>query len=94
MCAPRPTATGPGHFIFLLGWWLIEENEGIGLSQGVDIAGSVLISAALMLGVYAIVTAAGQGWTSAHTLGFGGASLALLAGFVVVESRVKNPIMP
>ena len=48
----------------LLGWWLIEENEGIGLSQGVDIAGSVLISAALMIGVYAIVTAAGQGWTT------------------------------
>ena len=78
----------------LLGWWLIEENKGIGLSQGVDVAGSVLITSALMLGVYAIVTAAEQGWTSAHTLGFGGASLALLAGFVLFESRVKNPIMP
>jgi MFS family permease len=35
----------------LLGWWLIDENEGIGLSQGVDIAGSILVSAAVMLGV-------------------------------------------
>ena len=47
-----------------------------------------------MIGVYAIVTAAGQGWTSAHTIGFGGAAVALIAGFIVVESRVKNPIMP
>src|SRR6266566_353730 len=32
-----------GAGTLLLGWWLIEENKGIGLSQGVDVAGSVLI---------------------------------------------------
>src|SRR4029077_16237718 len=62
----------------LLGSWLIEEHEGIGLSQGVDIAGSILVTAAMMLGVYSIVTAAEQGWASAHTIGFGGAALLLL----------------
>ena len=35
---------------------------------------------ALMLGVYTIVEAADYGWGSAHTLGFGAAALALLAG--------------
>jgi EmrB/QacA subfamily drug resistance transporter len=78
----------------LLGWWLIEEHEGLGLSRGFDVAGSILVSAAMMLGVYAIVTAAEMGWTSVHTLGFGGAAIVLLATFFVVEARVENPILP
>jgi EmrB/QacA subfamily drug resistance transporter len=78
----------------LLGSWLIEEHEGLGLSQGVDIVGSILISAAMVIGIYAIVTAAEMGWTSAHTLGFGGAAIVLLATFFVVEARIENPILP
>jgi len=77
-----------------LGAWLIEENRGLGLRQGVDVAGAALITAALMLGVYAIVTAADQGWTSLHTLGFGAASLALVAIFVALQARLRNPLMP
>lgn len=83
-----------GVVTMLLGWWLIEENEGLGLSRGVDVAGSILVSAAMMLGVYAIVTAAEMGWTSVHTLGFGAAAILLLATFFVVEARLENPIMP
>ena len=77
-----------------LGAWLIDENEGIGLGQGVDIAGAILITSALMLGVYTIVTAADYGWTSVHTLGLGGAALALVAAFVLLESRLANPLVP
>src|ERR1700687_5552122 len=83
-----------GLATILLGWWLIEENEGAGLSRDVDIAGSILVSAAMMVGVYAIVTASDQGWASAHTLGFGAAALLLLIAFVALESRIKNPILP
>src|SRR4029077_9773057 len=72
----------------LLGSWLIEEHEGIGLSRGVDVAGSILVTAAMMLGVYSIVTAADQGWGSAHTIGFGGAAALLLVAFFVVEARL------
>ena len=78
----------------LLGWWLIEEQEGLGLRRGVDVAGSILVSAAVMVGVYAIVTAAEMGWSSAHTLGFGAAAIALLTTFFVVEARITNPILP
>src|SRR5437879_8634580 len=46
-----------GVATLVLGAWLIEENEGLGLSQGVDLLGAVLITASLMLGVYGIVTA-------------------------------------
>ncbi len=83
-----------GVLTLVLGAWLIEENEGLGLSQGVDLLGAVLITASLILGVYGIVTAADYGWTSSHTLGLVGAALGLGAVFVLLESRLQNPLMP
>jgi EmrB/QacA subfamily drug resistance transporter len=83
-----------GIATFISGAVLIDETEGIGIRQGVDIAGSVLVTAAMVLGVYSIVTAAEYGWASAHTLGFGGAALTLLASFLLLEARLSNPIMP
>jgi EmrB/QacA subfamily drug resistance transporter len=83
-----------GVATFLAGVRLIDETDGIGLAQGVDVAGSILVTAAMVLGVYAIVTAATFGWTSAHTLGFGGAASGLLVAFLALESRIDNPILP
>jgi EmrB/QacA subfamily drug resistance transporter len=83
-----------GIATFVLGSALIEENEGIGLRRGVDWLGSILVTAALMLGVYAIVTSTESGWGSVHTLGFGGTAVALLAAFVALEARLANPILP
>jgi EmrB/QacA subfamily drug resistance transporter len=83
-----------GIVALVLGWILIEENEGIGLSGGVDVLGSILITLATMLGAFAIVKSTDYGVGSARTLGTAGASLALLVAFLVVESRVTNPIMP
>jgi EmrB/QacA subfamily drug resistance transporter len=83
-----------GVLTMFFGSWLIKENEGVGLSHGVDVAGAVLVTAAVMSGVYAIVTSADYGWTSPHTFGFGGASLALLAAFALLEARLRNPLVP
>ena len=83
-----------GVIAFVLGWLLIEENEGIGLAGGVDIAGSVLITLATMSGAFAIVKSTEYGLFSARTLGVGGASLVLLAAFLTLEGRLANPIMP
>ena len=83
-----------GVATIVLGWWLIDEHEGLGLRRGVDVVGSTLVSAAMVIGIYGIVTAAEMGWTSAHTLGFGGAAIVLLAAFFVVEARLENPILP
>jgi MFS family permease len=83
-----------GVLAFVLGSALIEENEGIGLSGGVDVLGSILITAATMLGAFAIVKSSEYGIGSARTLGISAASLALLAGFLALESRIANPIMP
>jgi EmrB/QacA subfamily drug resistance transporter len=83
-----------GALAFLLGSALIEENEGIGLAGGVDVAGSILITLATMLGAFAIVKSSEYGLFSARTLGVGGASLALLGAFLLLEARLANPIMP
>jgi len=83
-----------GVATFLLGAILIDETESIGLRHGVDIAGSILVTAAMALGVYAIVTAGAYGWASTHTIGFGAAAVVLLVSFLVLEGRIANPIMP
>jgi EmrB/QacA subfamily drug resistance transporter len=83
-----------GIAVLALGARLIENRPGTGLRGGVDVAGSVLVTSAMMLAVYAIVTAAQHGWVSPHTLGFGGAAAILLAAFFWLESRIENPILP
>jgi MFS family permease len=83
-----------GVAVLALGARLIENRPGLGLKGGVDATGSVLVTAAMMILVYAIVTAADHGWASAHTLGFAGAGAILLAAFGVWESRIENPILP
>ena len=85
---PIGVATG------LLALRLVGDDEGIGLRAGADIPGAVLITGSLMLGVYTILEVGGQGWTSLQTLGLGAVSLARLAGFIVRESRIPNPLMP
>jgi EmrB/QacA subfamily drug resistance transporter len=77
-----------------LGARLIKETRAIGLGQGVDVLGSLLVTAALMLLVYGIVTSPDHGWGSAHTVGYTGGGLLLLAGFFAWESRVANPVFP
>jgi EmrB/QacA subfamily drug resistance transporter len=73
---------------------VVEGDEGIGFKQGADILGAVLVTGALMLGVYTILEAGDQGWGSAQTLGLGGISIALLVAFIARQGRIPNPIMP
>jgi len=73
---------------------LVEDGKGIGLARGKDVPGAVLITAALMLGVYTILEAGAQGWGSAHTLGLGAVSLALAAAFVRREATAEDPLVP
>jgi EmrB/QacA subfamily drug resistance transporter len=78
----------------LLARRLIEDDHGLGLSEGADAPGAVLVTAALMLGVYTIVGAADHGWTSGRTLGLGAVSLVLLVAFVVRQARIEKPLIP
>ena len=59
-----------------------------------DIAGAVSVTAGLALLVYTLVDANDAGWGSTQTLVLGGIALALLAAFLVIESRTRHPLMP
>ena len=83
-----------GVVAFGLGVILVPENRGLGVRQGIDVLGSVLVTAGLMLGIYAVVKSSENGWGSARTLIPLVAGLALIAGFLALEARIKNPIMP
>jgi EmrB/QacA subfamily drug resistance transporter len=74
---------------------LLDQDTGIGYREGADIPGAVLITAALMVGVFTIVKpAAEEGWTAGHTLVLGAVSAALLAGFVLREATARRPLVP
>jgi EmrB/QacA subfamily drug resistance transporter len=74
---------------------LIENDKGIGIREGADTPGAVLITSALMLGVFTIVKpAADYGWGSGRTLLFGAGSLLLLAAFVAREATAAKPLIP
>jgi EmrB/QacA subfamily drug resistance transporter len=83
-----------GAATFVLGRALIQDDHGLGFGHGVDWLGSLLVTTSLMSGIYAIVEATTHAWVSASVLGFGALSAALMATFLVVESRIANPIMP
>ena len=83
-----------GIATLILGRFLIVENIGLGIRQGVDWVGSALITVSVMVAIYGVVTATTYGWVSAHTLGVLGIALALFVFFMVLESRLANPIMP
>ena len=78
----------------LLARRLVEDTEGIGLGEGADIPGAVLLTGGLMLGVYNILQISEQGWGSSQTLVLGTVSMALVAAFVWRQARIENPLMP
>jgi EmrB/QacA subfamily drug resistance transporter len=59
-----------------------------------DVPGALTSTAGLLALVYGFTRAQTDGWGSAPTLGFVLGGVALLALFVIVESRSKNPLLP
>ena len=83
-----------GIVTLVLSLRLLPNDKGLGFGAGADVAGALLLVASLMLVVYAIVEAATDGWSSAHTLGFGGAGVVLLLAFLARQATAANPLMP
>ncbi|MFJ4185638.1 DHA2 family efflux MFS transporter permease subunit [Kitasatospora sp. NPDC089509] len=78
----------------LLALRVLAPDRGPGLRAGVDAPGAALITAALMLGIYAIVGTGGHGWTSPRTLLLGALAFALLAAFTLRQARAARPLLP
>jgi len=73
---------------------MLESDRGIGVGKGADVLGAILVTAALMLGVYTIVESSSYGLGSLHTIGFGALSIALLTAFAARQAFGRNPILP
>jgi len=83
-----------GVLVCVLSLRLLPSERAQATSRRLDVAGAVTVTVALMLAVYAIVNGNQNGWTSAETLGLLGGAVALLALFLVIESRVPSPLVP
>jgi EmrB/QacA subfamily drug resistance transporter len=84
-----------GVVVYALTRRWVPATEGIGWRRGADVLGAVLVTSALMLGVWTIVSPAAElGWGAARTQVAGLASLALLAAFVVRQATAAQPLMP
>ncbi|GGL30053.1 MFS transporter [Nocardia jinanensis] len=73
---------------------VLPADHATGTARRPDLPGAALVTAGLMLGIYTVVEIENHGWTSGHTLGFGAVSLALLAVFVLRQSRIGDPLLP
>jgi EmrB/QacA subfamily drug resistance transporter len=83
-----------GVAVALLSLRLLPGRQGEAGTGKLDVAGAATVTASLMLAVYAIVNGNQNGWSSAETLGLLAAAVALLALFLLIESRVSSPLMP
>jgi EmrB/QacA subfamily drug resistance transporter len=78
----------------LLAMRLVESRPGIGIREGADAPGAVLVTAGLMLAVYTILGVEEHGWTSARTLLLAAVAIGLVAVFVLRQARIEKPLMP
>ena len=83
-----------GAAALLLAPRVVPESRLATARRRYDPFGAVTVTGGLSLLVYAISTAPQAGWGTARTVALLAASVALLAAFVVIETRVEAPLMP
>jgi EmrB/QacA subfamily drug resistance transporter len=74
-----------GVAALLLAVRVVEADRGTGLREGLDVLGAVLVTAAVMLGVYGISATA---WVASA------AAVALLVAFAVRQAKARTPLLP
>ncbi|MDP5311639.1 MFS transporter [Streptomyces poriferorum] len=84
----------PIGVLVLIGAALLLAEGRAGERSRIDFLGAVLVTAGLASVAYGIVQTEESGWTAAATLVPLLGGLALLALFVLVESRTAKPLMP
>lgn len=63
-------------------------------ARHLDFAGAITVTASFILAVYAIVNGNTTGWLSGQTIGLLAAAVVLMILFLVIEARVRVPLMP
>jgi EmrB/QacA subfamily drug resistance transporter len=83
-----------GAVVFALCLLLLPASPGRSTAARLDIAGAATVTSSLMLAVYAIVNGNDDGWASRQTLALLGSAALLLALFLAIEARAREPLMP
>jgi EmrB/QacA subfamily drug resistance transporter len=73
---------------------VLRETAAPGLGEGLDVLGAILVTGAAMTGIYAVVEAAVHSVTSLQVVGPAVTAVAALGLFLLLESRIANPLMP
>jgi len=82
-----------GVTAILLALRFVPESRVENARGGVDIWGAVSVTAGLVVLVYALVNAQTAGWVSLPTLGLAAVSAALLSAFIVMQARLRHPLI-
>ncbi|MFD0901066.1 MFS transporter [Actinomadura sediminis] len=83
-----------GLVTILLALPALPRDRGAGLAAGADVAGALLVTSGLMLGIYTVVKIEQYGAAAPRTLGLGALAIALLAGFFARQAKARTPLMP
>ena len=83
-----------GIAVVVFSMLVLPAGRGFAPSTRLDVAGAVTVTASLMVAVYAIVNGNEVGWGTPRTLGLLGIAGVLLGVFLLIESRVPEPLMP
>lgn len=83
-----------GIAVFMLCMRLLPASPAQTDAASHDIAGAFTITTSLMLAVYAIVNGNEIGWSSMQTISLLLAAVLLLVTFLVIEQRVRTPLVP
>ncbi|MFH8728623.1 MFS transporter [Streptomyces termitum] len=85
----------PFAVVAALGAYLVIREPAAGRNRSaLDVPGVVLSTLGLVALVYGFTRAESEGWGDAGTVGLFVGSAVLLAAFVLVESRVRAPLLP
>jgi len=97
LLVPAPVAV----IVLAAGWWLIPREPAAergardkAARRPFDLPGALTITATMLLLVYTVTSAQQAGWASARTIGSFLLVAAGLAGFILIESRSADPLMP
>ena len=77
----------------LLAFKFVHESKAPG-DNTYDVPGVITATAGLFSLTYGFNEAARKGWSDATTITFFAAAVVLLIAFIIIEKRVKNPLMP
>jgi len=83
-----------GAAVLLLAPRILSESRAEGVRSGYDLEGATAITLGTMALVFTLIKANEWGWGSARTLAGLAVAAVLLVGFVWIEHRHENPLVP